>query len=292
MEKFKLLKDDEIEIIKRKDIKKILLIGGSDTGKTTLIMDIANILIKGKNKVFIIDSDVGQSHIGPPTTIGIAEIKNGVSNISKIKEDEIYFVGSITPSGNILGMITGIKKMSNYRWKGKLLIDTTGYINDPLAIYLKIHKIEILKPDLVILLEKGNELELIKKFIKFSSVNLINIKVPEIIPSKSMEERANYRKRKFIEYFKNSREEKIEFDNLSIKIIGFRYIKQLEEIFSLNLKGALVSFFDKEFKDISLGLILDKNEKCLKIATPLRNFSEIKGITISNFFLNPEEVLI
>ena len=292
MEKFELLKEKEFEIIRKKEIKKILFIGGSDTGKTTLIMDIANFLLCAKMRVFIMDSDIGQSHIGPPTTIGIAEIKNTFSDFSEIEAEKIYFVGTVTPASNILGMITGVEKISHYQWKGKLLIDTTGYINDALAIYLKIHKIEVLKPDLVILLEKGKELELIEKFLKFSLVNMIRIKVPEGIPSKSMEERAEYRKKRFIEYFKGSREEKINLENLSVKIIGFRYVKEFDEVISLNLKGVVVSFFDKNFEDISLGIVVEKDGKYFKVATPLKNFSKVKGMVISSFFLNPEEILI
>ena len=292
MEKFKLLEEKELEIIRKKEIKKILFIGGSDTGKTTLIMDIANFLLCAKMRVFIMDSDIGQSHIGPPTTIGIAEIKNTFSDFSQIGAEKIYFVGTVTPASNILGMITGVEKISNYQWKDKLLIDTTGYINDTLAIYLKIHKIEVLKPDLVILLEKGKELNLIEKFLKFSSVNMIRIKVPEGFPLKSMEERAKYRKKRFIEYFKGSREEKINLENLSVKIIGFRYVKEFDEVISLNLKGMVVSFFDKNFEDISLGIVVEKDGKYFKVATPLKNFSKVKGMVISSFFLNPEEILI
>jgi polynucleotide 5'-kinase involved in rRNA processing len=46
----------------------IMVIGGADTGKTTLVEGIADMLSM-KTTVGIVDLDMGQSHIGIPTTI-------------------------------------------------------------------------------------------------------------------------------------------------------------------------------------------------------------------------------
>lgn len=54
-----------------------MILGGSDTGKTSLVEYIANLLVS-KFKVGIVDCDMGQSHIGPPTTIAWGRVGNGL----------------------------------------------------------------------------------------------------------------------------------------------------------------------------------------------------------------------
>ena len=67
--------DNLVEAIKakQKELNRapvVLFIGDVDTGKTTLITYILNKLVKQGLKVGIIDADIGQSDVGPPTTIG------------------------------------------------------------------------------------------------------------------------------------------------------------------------------------------------------------------------------
>ena len=48
-----------------------LVLGAADTGKTTLAEAIAR-RAASSGPVGVIDADIGQSHIGPPTTVGWA----------------------------------------------------------------------------------------------------------------------------------------------------------------------------------------------------------------------------
>jgi len=292
VEKINLLDKNVYKLIGKNEIRKILFIGASDTGKTTLIQEITNFFLKEKKKVFILDSDIGQSHIGPPTTVGFAEVKREFLDFSQLKIEKFYFVGSIAPAGNLLSLLVGIKKMDESipKYGEKIIIDTTGYIKDNSALYLKIHKIEILRPDFIFLLNKANEVEEIENFIKFFSIPFLKIQIPLNFPTKTMEERSAYRFKKFKEYFSNSRIEKIDIEKLSIKIIGFKEIKNKEEIFLLNLKGAVISLRNSNLEDKALGIILAKKNNYLTIMTNYEKISEIKGIVISNFFINIEEM--
>ncbi|GAG69828.1 unnamed protein product, partial [marine sediment metagenome] len=53
----------------------IFLLGQTDTGKTTFAKELIKRYLEKNKKVAFIDSDVGQSTIGPPTTIGLKLIK-------------------------------------------------------------------------------------------------------------------------------------------------------------------------------------------------------------------------
>ncbi len=292
MEKVELIREKDFEIFLSKEIKKILFIGGSDTGKTTLIKNIANFLFENKEDVYIFDCDIGQSHIGPPTTIGYAKVKEKIEDFY-LKPEKFYFVGSITPANCIIEFLTGISRINNFisEKQGKILIDTTGYIKDRIAISLKIHKIEILQPDFLILLEKENELEDITKFLQFSAINYIRVKV-EKLPLKSMEERADYRKTRFNQYFQNLKEIELNTNEISVKLINFKNINNFSEILKIDLKGFLCSLKNEFFEDVLLGIIKEKEGEKMKILVPEENSKKINisGITISNFLL-PEYIL-
>jgi len=49
--------------------RSIMIVGGADTGKTSLIEALADLLSRD-SRMGILDLDMGQSHIGPPTTLG------------------------------------------------------------------------------------------------------------------------------------------------------------------------------------------------------------------------------
>jgi len=110
MEKIEVFSEELKEIISRKNIKKIIFIGGSDTGKTTLLKDICRFLLTAKISTGIVDCDVGQSFVGPPSTISFVKIKNRVFEFFPFP-DKFYFTGGITPGANIIGFLTGIEKM-------------------------------------------------------------------------------------------------------------------------------------------------------------------------------------
>ena len=107
---------------------KIMIIGGVDSGKTTLATFLVNELLNLEVKVAIVDSDVGQKSILPPATISLAFPETNFSNLYEIKAYKSYFVGSTTPMQFFGEMIVGTKLMCDYA-KGKadvIIIDTTG----------------------------------------------------------------------------------------------------------------------------------------------------------------------
>jgi polynucleotide 5'-hydroxyl-kinase GRC3/NOL9 len=284
MEKIELLKEEDLKIILSNNIKKILFIGGTDTGKTTLIKDIANFLYE-KEEVYIFDCDIGQSHVGPPTTIGYAKVENKIENFY-LNPEKFYFVGSITPSSAIIEFITGIIKIDRYlnEKEGKILIDTTGYIKDEIALSLKINKIEILRPDFVILLEKENELKRIEFFLNHTDIKYKKIKV-ENLPVKNIEERANYRKMIFFEYFNNLKIIDLNINEISVKILNFK----TSDFLNTDLKGRICSLRNEFFEDFTLGIINKIENEKIEIFVPQKNlnYRKIKGIVISGLIFEP-----
>ena len=195
---------------------KIMIIGGIDSGKTTLATFLANELLNLGVKVAIVDSDVGQKSILPPATISLGIPETNFSNLYEIKAYKSYFVGSTTPMQFFGEMIVGTKLMCDYA-KGKadvIIIDTTGLISNS-GEDLKRMKIEVIKPDIIIALQKKNELTRILNPYE-DKIKIFYLKVYEGIKSFSREERKDIRAEKWREYFKDSKTYNIGFNDVVI----------------------------------------------------------------------------
>ena len=52
----------------------IMVVGGVDSGKTSFCTYLTNKMVNDKCKVAVIDEDLGQSDIGPPSTVAYAHV--------------------------------------------------------------------------------------------------------------------------------------------------------------------------------------------------------------------------
>ncbi len=136
---------------------KVAVIGPTDVGKSTLCVYLVNVLLG--LKLFIIDADVGQADLGPPTTIARAEPKKPITSLTELVPDARIFIGHTSP-GQVKGkLIDGIQRLSPGAEDSLTITNTDGWIMDPEAIQYKIEMIAQTKPDLVIGLGLGNELQ-------------------------------------------------------------------------------------------------------------------------------------
>src|SRR5579864_2236819 len=75
----------------------LFLLGTTNSGKSTLITWLSNELIKTGSRVAIVDTDIGQSHIGPPGTIGLALPDQPFRSLESLDPIALHFVGATSP---------------------------------------------------------------------------------------------------------------------------------------------------------------------------------------------------
>ena len=122
-----------------------LALGGLDSGKTSFCRMCAAVAVRLGRTVAYVDSDVGQSAVGPPTTIGLKYISSAEDLESErlARADAIYFVGATSPKGHMLPMVIGAMKLvEQARAAGAdlIVVDTTGFIHGAQGQVLKIHR--------------------------------------------------------------------------------------------------------------------------------------------------------
>jgi polynucleotide 5'-kinase involved in rRNA processing len=275
------IKDDSIlKVLEDKEKRTILVMGGSDTGKTTLVESLLAFLTGPRA---IVDLDMGQSNIGVPTTVSWGKVSGRFDGLRGIKEEGFYFTGALSPPGNLLPAIVGARRMvdSARAACGKVVIDTTGLIDEPAGRVLKRYKIDLLLPDVIIGLESEKELSHILDPLKFQERPLTwRLPVPNGARTKSRVKRTEWRVEKFREYFKSARAIEVSLEETGIEFTREAVLSRLE--------GRVVSLRDRLSVDIALGVI-EKAEAAknrLVIRTPLQQTQKFSTVVIGSAVVN------
>ncbi len=182
-----------------------LFLGAADTGKTTLAIALTKQLAE-KKPVGFIDADIGQSHIGPPTTVGWAVVDDPQVDFSQLTPAGINFVGDVTPIGHLLQLTAAItQSVQQVSPTARLIIiDTPGLVHGPAAAALWWSVQRILQPRLIVAVQRNDELNGILEGLKSLDTHLELIGSPPEIPIKSPQSRRTYRQRQFRGYFQDS----------------------------------------------------------------------------------------
>jgi polynucleotide 5'-hydroxyl-kinase GRC3/NOL9 len=177
-------------------------LGGLDSGKTTFCKMVAAVAIRVGRTVAYVDTDVGQTTVGPPTTIGLKYIRDDadLSADGLARPDQIYFVGDTSPQGHLLPLVVGSAKLAEEaRRNGAdvILVDTTGLIGGTLGQILKFHKLEALRPEWVVGFQRGEELEPILGIVRRTMpVEVECMPIPDGVRITTVDERISNRREK------------------------------------------------------------------------------------------------
>jgi polynucleotide 5'-hydroxyl-kinase GRC3/NOL9 len=225
-----------------------LILGAADTGKTSLLAELAKKISPDKS-LAIVDADIGQSHIGPPTTVGWVVFDKRQTDLSQTEADGISFVGDITPTGHLLQLTAAItQSVRQASEKTELIvIDTPGFIYGPAAAALWWTVQRILQPKTIITIQTNNELSGIINGLKGIVSEPVMIKSPPQIPVKSPQQRYLYRQNRFAKYFQNCCLYNINLNDMSLQS-GSKPL-------AANSKNRLIALRDGGGRDLAVGLI-------------------------------------
>lgn len=287
-----------------KNVSKILekekglaiILGTPDAGKSALAKFLTSNLSNKGIKVGLVDADIGQSFIGPPTTIGLAlfdpELNSGSPDWEKVRPHSIFFVGSTSPEGYFPVHIEGVKNMTD-RAKSYgaeiVLIDTTGLVLGWAGKELKRRKIELLHPRHILALQHTDEIEHILGLYEDNLwIKIHRLPISGVARSRSKEERRVYRNRRFKEYFEDSEIKEIRLKNIIItgKVIDSKgYVIPPER--AIRIEGLLIGLKDEKENTLSLGIINRFEKERLRFSTPLKNIEGIEEIQLGSLKLSP-----
>ncbi len=231
--------------------KNVMVIGDVDVGKTTLSLYLCSELGLG-----LVDADVGQATIGPPTLISYS------SDPLSLRMEDAYFVGSITPEGHLLEQVLGTWEMSKGR---RAVIDTCGLVKGYPGYYLKVNKAKLISPEAIIAIGRKGDLEHILKGLR-EEFEVIKIPPSKYARRRGREERIRRREMAFQRYFSEKKEILVEYS----KVEGFPK-EGIEEVsFAQVIMGSEVYFLAKSSG--SLYLACEEARNLRKLAEVMKAY--------------------
>ena len=276
--------DDLLNDIKSHPYHTVYVVGNTDCGKTTLsrflVQELAQI-----EKVAWIDCDPGQSNLGLPTTLNA-----GIYDASLSSPQHVFsrFIGVTTPQRKPLLSLLSIVRLHArvVEQVAKFTImDSSGYSAGPAAVEFQAAIIEAIKPDLVILVEREQELEALNQHVgRLGGIELKRIPVSQYVTPRSMPIRKEYRENKFREYFQNSDLQVVDISNLTLcGSLPERYTVQ-------NVRGRIIAFLDNEKFIVSLAIarsIYDNDQICVCLV-PQFDVEKASFLHLGEIFLDAE----
>lgn len=172
-----------------------MMIGAMDTGKTTVGMRIAAAALEQGRSVAYVDADVGNSSIGPPSCAALA-VFHHPDDLANPSAARLHFVGAITPDKLVLQQVIATVALANEgaRSADMVVVDTTAAVSGVTGETLKYHKTELIRPDLVIALQRGGELEpIIGMLRRFLAVEVMAVPADPDVTPLGPEDRASRR---------------------------------------------------------------------------------------------------
>lgn len=177
-----------------------MLIGGLDTGKTTLALQATRHAVGEGRRVVMVDADVGNSTIGPPACVGLKVISDQRDLDDLGEPDGLHFVGTISAARLVLQQVVATAAMAE-RARGLgdiVIIDTTAIASGVAGETLKYHKTELCRPDRIIALQRGEEMEPVVGMLRrFLGVDVITAPTDPALMPFSPDERAAKRAKAF-----------------------------------------------------------------------------------------------
>lgn len=195
-----------------------VVLGAVDSGKTSFCTYLINKLLNEKQRVAVLDGDLGQSDVGPPCTIAYAFVTKPVTDLFNLEARNAFFVGVTSPSKAIDKVMEGLASLRKEILSDNpdfIVINTDGWVEGEDAINYKVQLVEQLGPDIVFCIQQkdglGSLLNALEKFRR------VPVDSPSAIRQRSREKRRSLRELGYIKYLRNARVQSIPLSWLKIE---------------------------------------------------------------------------
>lgn len=190
---------------------KIIVLGEVDTGKTFFSTYLANRLQEKLGKIAILDCDSGQSDIGAPGTFGMLVLDEAAVFLNELAPTHMFLLGAHSPGLHFAPALVGVTEMVRKAEKeaDALIIDTTGWVQGDGGRAIKKAKLDIVNPDMVVLMQRGSELEHLVKHLPEEMI--VRLPVSKKASSTSQMDRKALREHVSKSFFKDAKVFEIPF---------------------------------------------------------------------------------
>jgi polynucleotide 5'-hydroxyl-kinase GRC3/NOL9 len=261
-----------LEAIAEMNQGKVLIVGASDMGKSTLSTFLANGLIRKGIKPRIIDADIGQADIGPPTAVASTVASHFLSSLADLTPMSMIFVGHTSPSRVQSKLMHTISRLSKDVQESLTLINTDGWALDPEAVIYKIELIESIRPDLILGIAKGRELEPI---LRGAGTPSMRIEASTMVLERSQSNRRQIRTAAYRRYLDGGKT--LSYSRLKTRVSLPSPLTSVQSRQVHDLRNLIVGLLDAQGYLIQIGVLLDLDENTLRVySKPADHVNEVE----------------
>lgn len=289
----------------------VMVLGASDTGKTTWVRTAARESFRSRAAVplAIVDGDVGQASVGPPATVALGLLRDAPASEWSLHDLPVHalsFIGAVSPLGHLLPLLVGVKRLADKALRlgaAMVLVDTTGLIETGAGFQLKLRKVDLLAPQHLVVLRRGDELDPLLAVLRGRpGLTIHALEAAASARLRQPAERARYRAERFAAYFTGATTLRLETSRLTIlsspggRLAGDPRFPLLSptRLQEDGFAGTLVGLNDAANETLGIGLLqgLDDGAKEIRLLTPVAEAGAVRILQMGSLRLHPsgEEV--
>lgn len=242
----------------------IIVMGATDSGKSSFCTYMLNKLVEGNHTVAVLDSDLGQSDVGPAGSVAYAIANKPVTELNNLRMENGFFVGATSPVNDAAKAIQGVLSMvkeATEKQVDYIVVNTDGFITGEAAIRYKLNLIVELRPDALVILKVKDEMDKIMSYLGGSGV--MAIETSPALNQRNPETRKVLREMTYAKYLKRAKLQCIPIGQLVIEPRnGVPKMVYTD-------KGILVGLYGRGTKFLGIGILraVNTTRKTLKIQT-------------------------
>jgi polynucleotide 5'-hydroxyl-kinase GRC3/NOL9 len=264
----------------RREPGVVLLLGTTDTGKSTLARYLVAGLTARGLAVALVDADVGQSALCLPGTVGV-KLFSSPADLAGYRCERFSFLGSANPVRLVPRLLETTGRLTELaRSRAEVvLIDTTGLVDGELGRGLKLAKIRTTLPDQIIALQRGGECEPILG--QLDEVVIHRLHPHPEARTRSRESRSRTRRERLAAYFAAAGAEMLLHGD------EFELYRQGERV-SLRhelLAGGTVIGLNHGDETLGLGLVTEADREGITFRSPLGSLAGVKRVVFGDMVL-------
>lgn len=255
----------------------VLLVGATDTGKSTLarwLLEQAR--SRGRTAAWL-DGDLGQSSLGLPGTLNLLTV---TGESSAPVQRAAFFVGNSSPQGHMLPVLTGLRRLrdeARSRGADPVFIDTSGLVaQESGGGALKEWEAELLLPTTVIALQRGRELShLLAPWRHDPRFHLHLLPVAAGVRRRSPQQRAERRQLLFRSFF--AKTELLRIGKGQRPIYGWQNAAP----------GCLAGLLDRQGLLLGVGVVTRIQADGLELFSPCRPAEQLAAVRLGRLRIDP-----
>jgi polynucleotide 5'-kinase involved in rRNA processing len=201
----------------------------------------------------VIDGDVGQADIGPPTTISSSTVSNHIIGLHDLKPERSHFIGDTSPSSVSAKLVKALTHLRDeFSARSEIVIlNTDGWVRDEEAIRYKLDLLNSLRPSLVLGLSYTNELDPILERQQFTTLRL---EASRFTRTRTREERKKTREEGYRRFLRNSKLLDLDLNRIKLRMYNKSRQERIDQ--DVTHRGTLAGLLDQKGMLLSIGRIV------------------------------------